>query len=139
MEQVPVRFAVTITTTTNPPKKRRPPISENPNFDKIQLFQTIILHQPLKTVHSKNTIKQFFFEGGQVIDSTVARLLTLKRLKCGQAIDSTAHIYIYIAGTQAIAYIFGSKPIYHPRLARKKEPFLHQFARKIRTVLTLEI
>ena len=65
-----------------------------PNF----FSKTLILHHPLKTVHQKISKKPYFYrlkKDGQVIDPTMARLLTLKWPKYGQVIDPTAHIYIY--------------------------------------------
>ena len=61
--------------------------------------KTLILHHPLKTVRKNISKKPYFYrlkKGGQVIDLTVAKLLTLKWAKCGQAIDPEAYfIYIY--------------------------------------------
>ena len=69
----------------------------NPFFDQIFFSKTLILHHPLKTVHQKISQKTLFFIGskkdGQVIDPTMARLLTLKWPKYGQVIDPTAYIY----------------------------------------------
>ena len=81
-----------------PPKKVHNFFSETPFVD--QFFsKTLILHHPLKTVHQKISKKAYFYrlkKGGQVIDPTVAKLLTLLWPKCGQVIDPTAYIYIYI-------------------------------------------
>ena len=70
----------------------------NPFFD--QFFsKTLILHHPLKTVHKKSPKNPIFIgskKGGQVIDPTVAKLLTLLWPKCGQVIDPTAYMYMYI-------------------------------------------
>ena len=68
-------------------------------FDQKQLSKTLILHHPLKTVHQKISQNPYFYrlkKGGQVIDPTVAKLLTLLCPKCGQVIDPTTYIYIYI-------------------------------------------
>ena len=68
-------------------------------FDQNQLSKTLILHHPLKIVHQKISPNPYFYrlkKGGQVIDPTVAKLLTLKWPKCGQVIDPTAYIYIYV-------------------------------------------
>ena len=51
----------------------------------------------MKIVHKKSQTNHIFYrlkKGGQVIDPTVAKLLTLKWPKCGQLIDPTAYIYI---------------------------------------------
>ena len=82
-----------------PPKKVHIFFSENLFFDQKQRSKTLILHHPLKIVHQKLSKKPYFYrlkKGGQVIDLRVAKLLTLKWPKCGQLIDPTAHIYIYI-------------------------------------------
>ena len=80
------------------PQKRCTFFFGNPFFDQKQLSKTLILHHPLKTVHNKSQ-KTYFYrlkKGGQVIDLEVAKLLTLKWPKCGQVIDPTAYIYIYM-------------------------------------------
>ena len=64
--------------------------SETSFLTKKQLSKTLILHHPLKTVHKKYPKTPIFIgskKGGQVIDPTVAKLLTLKWPKCGQVID----------------------------------------------------
>ena len=61
--------------------------------------KTLILHHPLKTVHQKISKNPIFIgskKDGQVIDPTMAKLLTLKWPKCGQVIDPTLYIYVYI-------------------------------------------
>ena len=66
-----------------------------PNF----FSKTLILHHPLKTVHKKISKNPIFIgskKDGQVIDPTVAKLLTLLWPKYGQVIDPTAYIYIYM-------------------------------------------
>ena len=81
-----------------PQKKGAHFFSETPFLTKF-FSKTLILHHPLKTVHQKISKKPYFYrlkKGGQVIDPTVAKLLTLLWPKCGQVIDPTAYIYIYI-------------------------------------------
>ena len=63
-----------------PPENCAPKISQNPYFYRLK-------------------------KGGQVIDPTVAKLLTLKWPKCGQVIDPTAYVYIYM-----LAVRLGSGP-----------------------------
>ena len=48
-------------------------------------------------------------KGGQVIDLEVAKLLTLKWPTCGQVVDPTAHIYIYIYAVELITWPFFAK------------------------------
>ena len=70
-----------------------------PFFDQKQLSKTLILHHPLKTVHQKISKKNYFYslkKDGQVINSTMAKLLTLLWPKNGQVINPTAYIYICI-------------------------------------------
>ena len=69
------------------PQKRCTFFFGNLFFDQKQLSKTLILHHPLKTVHKKSPKTPIFIgskKGGQVIDPTVAKLLTLKWPKCGQ-------------------------------------------------------
>ena len=82
-----------------PPKKGAHFFFGNPFFDQIFFSKTLILHHPLKTVHQKISKNPYFIgskKDGQVIDPTMARLLTLLWPKYGQVIDPTACIYIYI-------------------------------------------
>ena len=64
----------------------------NPFFD--QFFsKTLILHHPLKTVHKKISQNPYCYrlkKGGQVIDTKVAKLLTLQ------------HIYIYVSAVKLL-------------------------------------
>ena len=81
-----------------PPKKGAHFFSETPFLTNF-FSKTLILHHPLKTVHQKSQKKPIFIgskKGGQVIDPTVAKLLTLLWPKCGQVIDPTTYIYIYM-------------------------------------------
>ena len=84
-----------------PQKKGAHFFSETPFLTKF-FSKTLILHHPLKTVHqkiSKNPLLIIFIgskKDGQVIDPTMAKLLTLLWPKNGQVIDPTAYIYIYI-------------------------------------------
>ena len=71
--------------------------SETPFLTKF-FSKTLILHHPLITVHQKISKKTYFYrlkKDGQVINSTMAKLLTLKWPKNGQVINPTAYIYIY--------------------------------------------
>ena len=104
-----------------PPKKRCTFFFGNPFFDQIFFSKTLILHHPLKTVHQKISKKPYFYrlkKNGQVIDPTMARLLTLLWPKYVQVIDPTAYIYIWVS--PLISDAFGSqKPQYSPCLALK--------------------
>ena len=70
-----------------------------PFFDQF-FFKNTNFAPPPENCAQKNLPKTPIFIGskkdGQVIDPTMAKLLTLKWPKYGQAIDPTAYIYIYI-------------------------------------------
>ena len=75
-----------------PPKKVHNFFFGNLFFDQKQLSKTLILHRPLKTVHSKNLKNPIFI----VIDLTVAKLLTLRWPSYVAKLLTLQHIYIYI-------------------------------------------
>ena len=81
-----------------PKKKVHIGFSETPFLTNF-FSKTLILHHPLKTVHQKISKNPYVYrlkKDGQVIDPTMAKLLTLLWPKNGQVIDPTAYIYIYI-------------------------------------------
>ena len=81
-----------------PKKKVHNFFSETPFLTKF-FSKTLILHHPLITVHQKISKKTYFYgskKDGQVINSTMAKLLTQLWPKNGQVINPTACIYIYI-------------------------------------------
>ena len=83
--------------------------SKKPFFHQILFRETLIWHHPLITVHQKISKKPYFYrlkKDGQVINSTMAKLLTLKWPKNGQVINSTAYIYIYIWELRPNIYIY---------------------------------
>ena len=81
-----------------PPKKGAHFFSETSFLTKF--FKNTNVAPPPENCAPKNLQKNPVYigskKGGQVIDPTVAKLLTLLWPKCGQVIDPTAYIYIYI-------------------------------------------
>ena len=79
-----------------PQKKGAHVFFGNPFFDNFS--KTLILHHPLKTVHKKSPKNPIFIgsKKGQLIDPTMAKLLTLLWPKNGQVIDPTTYIYICV-------------------------------------------
>ena len=90
--------------------------------------KTLLLHHPLKIVHKKSPKNPIFIgskKDGQVIDPTMAKLLTLKWPKNGQVIDPTAYTYIYILWSYQLGQVWGfSKLLIGPSL------FLALFVKK---------
>ena len=77
-----------------------------PNF----VFKNTNFAPPPENCAPKNLQNPYFHrlkKGGQVIDPTVAKLLTLLCPKCGQVIDPTAYIYIYVCVCILWSYYLG--------------------------------
>ena len=72
----------------------------NPFFHQMFFFKNTNFAPPPENCAQKYLQKPYFYrlkKNGQVIDSIMAKLLTLKWPKNGQVIDPTAYIYIYIS------------------------------------------
>ena len=97
-----------------PKKKVHNFFSETPFLTKF-FFKNTNFAPPPENCAPKNLQKPLFYrlkKGGQVIDPTLAKLLTLLWPKCGQVVDPTAYIYMYID-----IYIYAVKLLSGPSLA----------------------
>ena len=109
-----------------PQKKGAHSFFGNPFFD--QFFsKTLILHHPLKTVHQKISQKPYFSrlkKDGQVIDPTMAKLLTLLWPKMAKLL-TLQHIYIYICVCAC-----ANKGANRKRCKHSNEEYTHPHGRK---------